>query len=80
VTESAIPKKSTGVEQRSSPSPTVAWFPGTALLLIGLWLVADGGLLGLGWACCAVGVAFLLVGAVAQGVAWGMDIHKERHP
>lgn len=80
MSEPAIPRKNTDVEQRSSPSPTVAWFPGTALLLIGLWLVSDGGLLGLGWACFAVGLAFLLVGAVAQGVAWGMDMHKERHP
>jgi hypothetical protein len=49
------------------------------LLFIGPWTVAAGGL-GLGWAFCAVGLALVLVGAVAQGVAWGMDIHKERHP
>ena len=55
------------------------WLPGTALLSIGLSMFADGGL-SLGWVFGAVGLALLLVGAVAQGVAWGMDIHKERHP
>ena len=67
------------MRQRSSPSPTVLWLPGTAPLAIGSWLVT-GGAPGLGWACCALGLALALVGAVAQGVAWGMDIHRERHP
>lgn len=65
--------------QRSSPSPVAMWFPGVALVCVGLWMVS-GGLLGLGWALVAIGSGCLLVGAVAQGVAWGMDIHKERHP
>lgn len=64
---------------RGAQSPTVAWLPGSALLIIGLVMVDDGGL-SLGWAFCAVGLALVIVGAVAQGVAWGMDIHKERHP
>jgi hypothetical protein len=65
--------------ERGAQSPTVAWFPGTALLVIGLLMGTDGGI-SLGWAFCAVGLALVLVGAVAQGVAWGLDIHKERHP
>jgi hypothetical protein len=74
-----VPEKDLEMRERGAQSPTVAWLPGTALLLIGLLMVTDGGL-GLGWAFCAVGLALVLVGAVAQGVAWGMDIHKERHP
>lgn len=74
-----VPEKDSEMGERGAQSPTVAWFPGTVLLFIGLWMVADGGL-SLGWAFCAVGLALVLVGAVAQGVAWGMDIHKERHP
>lgn len=73
------PEKSSEMGQRWAPSPTVAWLPGTALLFIGMWMVTDGGL-SLGWGFCAFGLALVLVGAVAQGVAWGMDIHKERHP
>ena len=73
------PEKSSETGQRWAPSPAVAWLPGTALLLVGLWMGTDGGL-SLGWAFCALGFALVLVGAVAQGVAWGMDIHKERHP
>ncbi len=65
--------------ERGAQSPTVAWLPGTALLIIGLFMGTDGGL-SLGWGFSAVGLALVLVGAVAQGVAWGMDIHKERHP
>lgn len=68
------------MQRRESPSPTAAWFPGTGLLFIGVWMATDGGPLALAWALFAVGGALLLVGAVAQGVAWGMDIHKERHP
>ena len=67
------------VGQRGAPSPTVAWLPGTVLLLIGLGMVSEGGL-DVGWAFLALGFAMTLLGAVAQGVAWGMDIHKERHP
>jgi uncharacterized membrane protein HdeD (DUF308 family) len=74
-----VPEKGSEMEERGAQSPTVAWLPGTALLFIGLLMVTDGGL-SLGWAVCAVGLALVLVGAVAQGVAWGMDIHKERHP
>jgi hypothetical protein len=74
-----VPEKDSEMEERGAQSPTVAWLPGTALLFIGLLMVTDGGL-SLGWAFCAVGLALVLVGAVAQGVAWGMDIHKERHP
>jgi hypothetical protein len=74
-----VPEKASDMSQSSSPSPTVFWLPGTALLAIGPWLVTDG-VPSLGWALCALGLALVLVGAVAQGVAWGMDIHKERHP
>ena len=65
--------------RREAPSTAVAWLPGTALLVIGLWMVTAGGL-PLGWLLCAAGLALVLVAAVAQGVAWGMDIHRERHP
>ena len=65
--------------QRGALSPAVMWVPGTALLSIGLSMVAEGGL-SVGWIVGAVGLAPVLVGAVAQGVAWGMDIHNERHP
>lgn len=74
----AVPQKESEME-RGAQSPTTAWFPGTALLVVGLLMGTDGDL-SLGWAFCAVGLALVLVGAVAQGVAWGMDIHKERHP
>ena len=55
------------------------WFPGTLMLGFGLWGVAEGDA-GWAWAVWSAGLALLIVGAVAQGVAWGMDIHKERHP
>ena len=55
------------------------WLPGAALLSAGLWMVSTG-VLGLGWLFFAVGSGCLLVGSVAQGVAWGMDIYEERHP
>jgi hypothetical protein len=78
MTNSSIPATDAG--QRSSPAPAVMWLPGAAFLCVGLWMVSGGGPLGLGWASVAIGLAGLVVGAVAQGVAWGMDIHMERHP
>jgi hypothetical protein len=67
------------VAHRGAPSPTVFWVPGTLMLWFGLWGVAEGSL-GWAWVVWPVGLALLIIGAVAQGVAWGMDIHKERHP
>ena len=46
---------------------------------LGLWGVAEGSL-GWAWVVWPIGLALLIIGAVAQGVAWGMDIYKERHP
>ena len=79
MTESTIAETDSDVAKRSSPSPTVLWFPGTVFVLIGLWLTLEGDT-GWGPALLVVGSALVLVGGVAQGVAWGMDIHKERHP
>jgi hypothetical protein len=61
------------------PSPTMFWLPGTLMLWFGSWGVAEGGI-GWAWGVWPVGLALLVVGAVAQGVAWGTDISKERHP
>ncbi len=61
---------------RSITPPSAALLPGAALLFLGLWIVSDGGPPALGWALFAVGLPFLLVGAVALGVAWGLDIHR----
>ena len=74
-----VPEGGSNTVQRGATSTAVAWLPGAVLLFIGLWMVTDGGV-SLGWMFCAAGLALMLVGAVAQGVAWGMDIHKERHP
>lgn len=59
------------------PSPVVVLTPGVLLLFAGLWMVTDGGSLPVGWACFVVGLALLLVGAVAWGVAWGLDLHGD---
>lgn len=64
---------------RETPPPVAAWLPGTLVLWCGLWMVTNGGL-DLGWALVAFGSSLMLVGAVAQGVAWGMGIHSDRHP
>jgi hypothetical protein len=48
------------------------------LVLLGAWAVADGELpTPFSWALVAVGAAFLITGAVAKGVAWGLALHAE---
>jgi hypothetical protein len=79
MSDEVVPENSSEVRERGAPSPTMAWLPGTVLLFIGLGMVTEGGLT-VGWAFVAVGLSMMLLGCVAQGVAWGMDIHMERHP
>ena len=74
------PTRSTTAPRWAPPSPIAALLPGVVLVFAGLWIVTDGGSLSLGWAMFAVGMALLLVGAVAWGVAWGMDLHAENRP
>jgi len=59
-------------------SPSAALLPGIVLVFVGLWMVTDGGPPAAGWASFAIGLALLLVGAVAQGVAWGLELHEQR--
>lgn len=60
-------------------SPSSVVVPGVVLVFAGLWMVTDpGGPLGIGWACFAVGLALLLVGVVAAGVAWGLHLDELR--
>jgi len=60
------------------PSPMVALVPGVLLTFVGMWMLTDGGPPPLAWAGFAtLGLAFLAVGAVAQGVAWGTALHAE---
>ena len=60
------------------PSTGLALFPGVLLLFVGLWMVSDHGPLALGWACVSIGFATTLVGAVALGTAWGLEIDHRR--
>lgn len=65
--------------QRWAPgSPAIAVAPGALLVFVGLLVVFDGGPLALGWAAFTCGLALLLTGSVAAGVAWGMQLHDAR--
>lgn len=67
------------LQRRDRPdSPYAALIPGVLLVAAGLWMVGGGAPLALGWSAFAVGLACLIVGGVAQGVAWGLDIHDRR--
>lgn len=73
------PMKQDEATKRYAPSPTLFWLPGTLMLWFGVWGVADAGI-GWAWGVWPLGLALVIVGSVAQGVAWGMDVHKDRHP
>lgn len=66
--------------QRWAPAdPEIALVPGMVLALLGVWSLTEGELPSLvGWAGVAVGAAFLITGAVAKGVAWGLALHQQR--
>lgn len=49
------------------------------MLWFGVWGVVEGSV-AWAWGVRPVGLALLIVGGVAPGVVWGMDLHKERHP
>ena len=77
-TPAAGPKRGDLQPQWAPPSPSLAILPGILLVFLGAWILSDGELpQPLGWACVAVGAALLITGAVAKGVAWGLDIHSE---
>jgi hypothetical protein len=80
VADPAHPSTGSGTESWTPAQPLAALLPGVLLVFAGLWMVTDNGPLALGWACFAVGIGFVLVGAVAWGVAWGMDLHDHRRP
>ena len=67
------------LQQRSAlPTPGHEILPGILLVFLGAWTLSDGELpQPLGWACVVVGAALLITGAVAKGVAWGLDLHSE---
>ena len=78
--DSARPSKGSETAGWTPAPPLAAVLPGVLLVFVGLWMVTDGGPPGLGWAAFAVGAGSLLVGAVAWGVAWGMDLYDHRRP
>ncbi|MFB9313434.1 hypothetical protein [Nocardioides plantarum] len=65
-----------GATTWQAPSPGIAIIPGVLLTFVGLWMLTDGGPLPLSWFVTAAGQAFLLIGAVAKGVAWGLALHR----
>jgi hypothetical protein len=69
-----------GDEQQrwAPPAPGLALLGGVLLVFLGAWTLSDGELpQPLGWVSVVVGAAFLITGAVAKGVAWGLDLHSE---
>ena len=72
---------------RETPETELSWVPlsasaalllGIVLVFAGLWMVTAGGPLPLGWLFFAAGLATSIVGGVAYGVAWGLELHDNR--
>ncbi len=79
MTDSTISRAgSEGSTRPSVDRPIAAVAPGVVLVALGLWIVTDGGPLALGWSMFAIGSALLLIGTIAWGVAWGLDLHNDR--
>ncbi|NPC98508.1 hypothetical protein [Nocardioides sp. zg-DK7169] len=76
MTEPAHLPPETDEAGRSPGEPSAVVVPGIVLVVAGLWMLTDNGPLVVGWACATVGLALLLVGSVAWGVAWGLGLHE----
>jgi hypothetical protein len=73
---SPTPRRAETPPRWEPAAPSLAMGPGLLLLLAGVLLLSGGGPAQLGWACVVLGQALFLVGAVAKGVAWGLELHK----
>lgn len=63
--------------QFNSPSPFVALVPGVIAAAVGLHLVLADTAAWVGAVLLPIGVALLIIGAVAQGVAWGIPLERQ---
>ena len=60
-------------------TPALALVPGALILVVGVWMVLAEGPFPLAAACVAVGWTLVLVGGVAHGVGWGLQL-RDREP
>ena len=60
-------------------TPALALVPGALILVVGVWMVLAEGPFPLAAACVAVGWTLVLVGGVAHGVVWGLQL-RDREP
>ncbi len=74
MTKSSVPSSGSRSGWQTS-SPATALVPGGFLMFLGLSTLTGNGPLPLAWLMVTVGLAFLLMGAIAKGVAWGLALH-----
>jgi hypothetical protein len=71
----AASPRGTAIPPRWEPaSPGLAIIPGALVLLAGALMLTEGGPPLLAWACAVLGQTLLLLGVIAKGVAWGLDL------
>lgn len=64
--------------QFNSPAPLVALVPGVIASAVGMHLLVADSAAWLGAVLLPIGVALLILGAVAQGAAWGLALDRQR--
>ena len=79
MTEATTPDHDESTDERRRPdTPATALLPGIGLLVAGLWILTDGGPVLLGLSFLVVGLTCTLIGSLASGIAWGLDLHAHR--
>lgn len=63
--------------QFNNPAPAVAVVPGVVAAAVGLHLLVADSAAWLGAVLLPIGVALLILGAVAKGVAWGIALERQ---
>lgn len=72
MTPQAVPQK------WNSPAPMVAIVPGLVVTAVGLWALLHGDVSLLAAVALPAGISALLLGVVAKGVEWGINIQQQQ--
>lgn len=64
--------------QFNVPAPFIAMIPGVIAVAVGIHLIVIDAAAWIGAVLIPIGALLLMIGGIAQGVAWGIDLERQR--